>query len=550
MTRWLLGRSSVLCRVIAYLAALLVATPILYHLARGSLSYLGLFQDDYFYYSIVADRFVSLGRLTYDGSTLTNGFHPLWFLILAIARLVAGGLNGPFYVLLTAIFLASMAATYELSRAFAGSLGASASMAPAVALPFAVPADILACSGMETAVDIPLSLWLLVAVSETKTLTPARAARLGLIASLAVLARLDLGLLVVLLALGWLVFARPHVPEALRAAAAFAAGGFLVPVYLTLNLVVFGGLLPVSAAAKQLVKHPGFHPRYLLALAFFSSHGRMVGITLVLGVLATYALARRRVGARRAGARTPLVPPAPLLAAGAVLGFTAVFFCANAVSGWNPFPWYEYPFVPALVAALTAIGVWAAPRVPVPSRDRLSAALVAGALLVPAAEGGRYFVTHGPLWTVEDNGLLAMSIELSDRLRERQGVFAMGAIGGYVSYLLLPKSVVQVEGLVSDRKMVEHIRHEDDLGAVLHEYGVDYLIVSLFRLKSEPRDGCYAVTEPHEEWAGANTYKMRGEICAQPIVEIATRLPHREWSGFSELDTYVWDVRAAPWKPR
>jgi hypothetical protein len=96
--------------------------------------------------------------------------------------------------------------------------------------------------------------------------------------------------------------------------------------------------------------------------------------------------------------------------------------------------------------------------------------------------------------------------------------------------------------------MIEHIRREDELGPVLHEYGVDYLIVSLYHAKIEQHDGCYVITEPHVEWAGAATHKMHGAICAEPIVALETRLPKRAWSDFTGLDTFVWDVRAAPWK--
>ena len=82
MARWLLDRSLVICRATAYLAALLVAAPLVYHVSRGSIAYLGLFEDDYFFYAIIADNLASLGRLTYDHRTLTNGFHPLWLLVL------------------------------------------------------------------------------------------------------------------------------------------------------------------------------------------------------------------------------------------------------------------------------------------------------------------------------------------------------------------------------------------------------------------------------------------------------------------------------------
>jgi hypothetical protein len=102
-----------LCRLAAYIASFLVAAPFVYHLARGSDAYLGLLEDDYFYYAIIADNLVSNGRITYDGVTLTNGFHPLWFAVIVLLRAVCGGLGFTFYVALTLLFVISMIATYE-----------------------------------------------------------------------------------------------------------------------------------------------------------------------------------------------------------------------------------------------------------------------------------------------------------------------------------------------------------------------------------------------------------------------------------------------------
>src|SRR5262249_26541608 len=75
MTEVILRVAPVLCRAVAYLVALLVTAPLVYHLIRGSPAYLGLLEDDYFYYSIVADKLLATGKLTYDGITTTNGFH-------------------------------------------------------------------------------------------------------------------------------------------------------------------------------------------------------------------------------------------------------------------------------------------------------------------------------------------------------------------------------------------------------------------------------------------------------------------------------------------
>jgi hypothetical protein len=140
-----------------------------------------------------------------------------------------------------------------------------------------------------------------------------------------------------------------------------------------------------------------------------------------------------------------------------------------------------------------------------------------------------------------------MSYQLADKMRGRVGVFGMGAIGGFATYVV-QQPFVQLEGLVADRAMVEHIRHQDSLGDVLSAYHVDYLVVSLYTARMEKHDGCYVLTQPHQEWAGKRVAKMRGELCAEPIEHFQTRSPVHPWSIFSKLDTYVFDVRGARWR--
>src|SRR5260370_16913557 len=95
--------------------------------------------------------------------------------------------------------------------------------------------------------------------------------------------------------------------------------------------------------------------------------------------------------------------------------------------------------------------------------------------------------------------------------------------------------------------MIEHIRHEDDLGEVVDAYGVDYLVVSLHTAHMQEHDGCYVVTQPNAEWAGKRTAKMHGEICTPPIAHFVNRTPGHSWSTFTTLHTFVFDVTGGPW---
>jgi hypothetical protein len=62
----------------------------------------------------------------------------------------------------------------------------------------------------------------------------------------------------------------------------------------------------------------------------------------------------------------------------------------------------------------------------------------------------RDYIQQGPHWSIAHNSLLAMSYDLADRMRGRDGLIAMGAIAG-VATSVLDRPVLQLEGIVGDR---------------------------------------------------------------------------------------------------
>lgn len=533
-TAWLIRHAALLSRIAAYGTAMLIVAPFFFHLAHGSTAYLGLLEDDYFYYAAIADKLVTLGKITYDGVTLTNGFHPLWFAIIALLRWVSGGFGVGYYVGFALICLVSIIATYELTRRFAIALGASAILGSALAAVYLLGAGRLLATGMECTVAVPLMLWLLVEIAKPIELTSTRAAKLGFIASLAVLGRLDIGIAVILLVAGFFIFVRPPFKTSLRYLAAFGLGGILVPLYVIANYVVFDSLVPISAIAKRLQTAWGFDLHYALAVAFDTFYGPTIGIVLPLGLIALLRLMRRDSG-RQSRA---------LFAGGLALAFAFVFFGLNALSGWIFFGWYAFPLQAATIAALVFICIeWRS----LVANLRLQTGVLAVLVALTPMLGVRYYLQHGPWWTVADNSLLAMSYDLKEHVSNRNGVFAMGAMAGVVGYVT-GKPIVQVEGIVADRAMVEHRRRQDSLQTVLREYHADYLVVSLAGMRASSVDGCYLVQQPNPQWAGKRTAMLQGEICSEPVERFTTPGGKHSWSAFPELETLVWDLRDARWK--
>jgi hypothetical protein len=531
---WIRSHSQALTRVCVYATAILVAGPFFYHVAQGSRAFLGLLEDDYFYYALVADNLVDAGRLSYDGTTLTNGFHPLWFAVVALLRALFGPFGPAYYVALATVFVLALIATYELGRTFARALGASPTVSSVAAAVYSFSTAQLLSDGMECVLAVPLLLWLLIELARRDPLTPGRAVKLGLVSSLAILARLDIALLVPLFVLGYIVLVRPAVASFARSAAAFCAGGLLIPLYVAANIVLVGSPLPVSALAKRLVLTPGFSLTYARGIALGTVYGSTIGIVVLLGVVAWLLLVWKK----------PRERPIARFAYGLTLAFAVVFFGLNALSGWIVFGWYAFPFIPLTIAGIVFIvEQWGSAI-----NKHLQVVVAAVLVVLGPAQALQYFIQHGPMGSIADNTLVAMSYDLADHLNGRQGLFAMGAVAGIATYVI-DKPVLQIEGIIADRKMVDHVAREDPLGDVLREYGADYLVVSLATVRAERQpDGCYLITQPNAEWAGTRTAKMRGEICTEPVEHFFTPRGSQPWASFPTMETLVWDLHDAQWK--
>jgi hypothetical protein len=512
----------VIFRSVAWAVAFFSVAPYFWHLAHGSPAFQIRLEDDYFYYSVIADRFVSLARVSFDGTTLTNGFHPLWFLVITALRFVFGRFGPAYWSALAVVLFLCAGATFELCARFLRALGAAPTIAFGIAAAFSLGNAILCSSAMEPAIAVPMLLWLLTEVANHGASRPVR---LGFITSLAILSRVDIGLAVLLVLAGLIRLERPS----LRAIASFAAGGILVPIYAAISLYSFGLAVPISALAKQELARHAVHPWYLWVVAFHSHYGMIAGPLVLAGAVAL--ILELRDGGLRDRKR---------LAAGAPIVFAALFFAANSLTGWIYFGWYAFPYAIALPAAMFLICQrWFANR-----RQPVFAALLTIALF-NLAGAARDLYRYGFDARLADNSILAMSYELRDKLGDVQGRFAMGAMAGFVA-AIVDQPFLQLEALVSDRSLLRHLHAQDPLAATLLENQVDYLVVS-YSGEPPPMDGaCYRIAQPHAMWA-AESKRMRGTLCAEPMLHFFTAKGRPLGSFYGPIETLVFDVRNARW---
>lgn len=459
-------------------------------------------QDDFFYYLKPAQNLAWLHRSTFDGTTLTNGYHPLYFALITLLCVPIHTVRGVFGALwaidllsATTIFLCAL----QLLRKIAGVLLANA-LAVAITI-LCVP---LICDQMEVTLALPFGFaFLAVGFVTADRLTRARVSWLGLLGALTCLSRLDAGLLVAMYALALLCDKTFRRALCWSKVALFAAA-LLLPIgaYLMLNYHFFGTLLPISGMAKQL-RHS--HRLSFLLPGSFNGTSEL----LLVAAVATAALAW---SLRR------YLQPKEKVFLFTVLSTPFLFYGLEmVVSDWPIWNWYFYDLRFAAAGAALLFAVCVQRIVPDFRRGGIAAQLrsdvVAGVLLLGACLVlclQHYKVDH---WMVE----IEHAAGVLDRFAEEHpGRYAMGDRAGMFA-ITTKQPVLQTEGLVMDKAYLRHIQRQDDLRAVLSQYGVNYYVAFVFdrNLSWQVRSPCFHAMEP--SIAGPDALRMRSDFCDPPV---------------------------------
>ncbi len=462
-------------------------------------------QDDFYYYLKPAQNLASLHRSTFDGATLTNGYHPLYFALVTGMSEFVRSLRGVFRALWFVDLLSATSIFLLARRIFARVTTALLSNGLAIAVTaLCVP---LICDQMEVTLALPLGFaFLCVGFVPGSELTPRRAALLGLLGSLTFLARLDAGILVFFFVLGALATREYRNALTMRIALSFAATCAPLPLlYFALNLRYFHTLLPVSGMAKQM-RHG--HALSMLLPASFNGTSELLLNVAVASVVLAWAL-RRHLQARE---KVLLF---------AVLATPFVFYGLEMfVSDWPIWNWYFYDLRFAAAGAALLVAVVCsrvAANIGGPSLG-LSwfSGPVAGGIVLGASALvlclQHYKVDH---WMVEIQHAAGV---LDDFERTHPGRYAMGDRAGMFA-ITVSSPVLQTEGLVMDRNYLEHIRAQDDLRSTLASYGVNYYVAFVFKgnLRWQQTDGCLHAMEP--SIAGATSLRMHSDFCGTPLLE-------------------------------
>jgi hypothetical protein len=458
--------------------------------------YLSYFEDDYFYYLVVAKHIVLHGVSSFDGIRPTNGYQPLWQVINIALYRVFGDHRSLFIALLLLVFLL-VAGTYRTLRRTQVLMGESGGYGLAGALLSITFMASITRTGMEVSLTLLLLtlFWLRMTARPLEEQTPVDAMLSGLLASGVMLGRLDAFLVVGPYLL--LTVARPMSTRrtALRPVLYFSVGLLPVALYFAMNHSIFGTLLPISGLAKNL-KSP-LIPSASTLRGLFKARSVNMLLTwpsIALGVL--FVLRRKQaVDENLAARRVQLcVLMHPVLFYG-VLSFT---------SDWPIWSWYLYPLVP--VAALLgpqALSGWKALR---PQVMVTGLTIAVGCVCILTVAG---MLRHN----LTERQLYLQAEELQEFSQTHPGRYAMGGGSGVPGYVMT-SAVVQMEGLMGDRAFLDRIKRKEPLVQALGELQVDYYATMMM---GGPQPGpCYMLREP--EVAGHQSPVMAGDLCS-PVAD-------------------------------
>ncbi len=478
---------------------LMVSAWVMYAPLRQPARIMPFVEDDFYYYLKVAQNVAAGLGSTFDGTTRTNGYHPLYFLLLVFVSKCATSLAGVFRALWVVWVLAAQA-TFLLARKQLERRGSGPFLTNAMAMVFLIPCLHIFCQGMEINLTLPLGLGLLLVFgSKPSGWSLGYSAGVGLLAALTILSRLDAVFLVLLLLVFTLFEPEQRRGIGFRQSGGFALGGApLLLAYFMLNRVYFHAWMPISGTAKQLKSSPW---PTLTAIKYGGLNNTYLVLFLLYAVVAFFLLRKRLAPGERA-----------VLAAAAAFPFLQIG-AFSFVSDWPLWGWYYYSLRFALLSALVLLLALAgSARIDrQPQWIKIAAYGIALLLLLRV-----HWKKEGQMDQLYDVVLQIRAFQQS-----HPGIYAMGGGAGMTGYLL-QEPLIQTEGLMMDPAFLQHIRSQDNLLSTLRSYGVRYYIAFEVTVPvgfDRQREGsCFLAEEPYN--VGRAALRMSAKLCRPPVANV------------------------------
>ncbi|MCP4634833.1 MAG: hypothetical protein GY855_18040 [candidate division Zixibacteria bacterium] len=217
--------------------------------------------DDALYYHKIAQNFIKYGIVTYDGITITNGFHPLWFVVILPIYLIISDPWMNLKVVYWLTFIIICVAFWQFSRLSRTlALSAGGAIVALMIIFFNIRSFTILFSLIEAPLVLLIYLLYLnyaTKVGDRRFSEPKTALFIGILLGLAFLSRTDSVFLIISygIVLAFRILNRKlHYIDGLKSgiSAILGAGIFVLP-YLLINFLNFGKIIPVSGLRKIVI---------------------------------------------------------------------------------------------------------------------------------------------------------------------------------------------------------------------------------------------------------------------------------------------------------
>lgn len=461
--------------------------------------------DDYFYYTTIADTILQKGMSSFDGITLTNGYHPLYLAIIVVLAFISGSTTSLlFYILLQVLIISSSIQIYRSCNKLYSLYSLSGIKKDLILLISWFISYKLLLLHMEIVLTIPLLYMFFYNI--VKPQLQASYTTLSSLCLFIILSRIDA---VILLTLPlFFYFSALERKNKYLFLIHFLPACIVVASYLYINTLSFQSIIPISGLAKGLTIYP-----FILSFHFwqdFLYHPFELSLYFISIVFFIVSLCKKR----------------DLIVQSLLFSIILYFIVVSTRSDWALFDWYFYPLILVVPSIILLF-----------SNDvqilYLKQSILFLLMIIIGLWSFKYmYRVHNALTYETSNYTHAQTIHTWLK-KNNIKIAAMGDRSGLTGYIH-KGTIINLEGLVSNRKLIDSIQAQADLQATLKEFGSEALIVSVYEKLLTDKSGRYIVYQPHPKQAGIYSKNMTGYF-GNPDTII--------YKNNDQCRTYIWDLR-------
>ncbi len=433
------------------------------------------FTDDFYYYLTTVRNLVDIGLISFDGISLTNGFQPLWFLYITIIFYLFENYIIFNLIIIISIFLFSFL-TYLNFRKFLLSEGYQFFESHMISSLISYLTLFFSKNGMEISIAIYLFSLSLVYFKKNVFF-------FCLLSFLTFLSRLEF-LIFYFVLLSNEILTKRKILE-LKYIINLLFLPLLISIYIIINIYYFGLPFPESGVAKSLTNKILVN-KETFSFLFTEGFGmRFISVLFCINIFGIFLIRSKN---------TNNFTKISIIT-------TILFFLSNSIrSSWPLWTWHFFFLAISTPLIINDI-------LKIINFKKYNIILYLTGIFFVASYSFLLFLN----FNVNNDHMLNIAKKVKENYKSSENtIFAMGDMAGKVSFLL-NKNLIQLEGLVGGKRIINKIRNEENLCKVLQELKVDKYFTT--KVKKIDNKSFYA-EEPSLD--SKNIKKMRGKFFSKP----------------------------------